>query len=303
MTPCPRAWEVARNYGVIAMESASITASSPVVDFDACRAHVLARIRDTSVGADPYFHLFIDRLFPDDFYAAFRAHMLAAKHGGQTQARVQDNPTFTNQRTNLRDCTDPVIDCIRRVFSDLEVKQTLASKFYIDPSADLCDVLSIHHDELEYFYTKAGRLQNIHCDIPPKFMSFVFYVPEHPVSPDEEMRNATIIYDKSLAPHYKARFKDNSVCVFIPHFYSYHGFSSTIDRDVLVMFFINQEELGRWGAMRQEHGEAPPFTGLLDATDRKLREYPLIEYGPGDAKIVAERAACLVNAPQGRVIV
>lgn len=281
----------------------TVAPPSPAVDYERCRQHVLSRIRDTAVGTDPFFHAFIDRVFPDDFYAAFRAHMIAAKHGGATQARVQDNPAFTNQRTNLRDCTDPVIDCIRRIFSDPEVKQALATKFYIEPSAQLCDAMSIHLDEFEYFYTKAGRFQNIHVDIPPKFMSFVFYVPELPVTPDDEMRNATILYDKSLAPHYKARFKDNSVCVFIPHYYSYHGFSSTIDRDVLVMFFVNQEELARWRAMRQQQEEAPPFTGLLDAIERKLRTYPLIEYGPGDAKILAERAACRVNAPQGRVLV
>jgi hypothetical protein len=263
----------------------------------------LSRIEQTSIGQAPFFHLFIDRVFPDDFYAVFRSHMLAAKHGGETQIRVQDNPAFTNQRTNLRDCTDPVIDCIRRVFSDAEVKRELAAKFYINPSAGLCDSMSIHLDEFEYFYTKAGRFQNIHVDIPPKCMSFVFYVPEIPASPDEEMQNATILYDKELTPHHKARFKDNSVCVFVPHFYSYHGFSSTIDRDVMVMFYINQEELTLWRAMRQEHGESAPFTGLLDATERKLRKYPLIEYGPDEARILAERAACLVNAPQGRVIV
>lgn len=200
------------------MELTTPTAPSTSVDFERCRAHVLARVQNTNVGTDPFFHLFIDRVFPDDFYEALRGHMLAAKHGSETQARVQDNPAFTNQRTNLCDCTDSVIDCIRRVFADPEVKRELASKFYINPSGDLCDVLSIHLDEFEYFYTKAGRFQNIHVDIPPKFMSFVFYVPELAVSPDEEMRNATILYDKSLAPHYKARFKDNSVCVFVPHY-------------------------------------------------------------------------------------
>jgi hypothetical protein len=163
--------------------------------------------------------------------------------------------------------------------------------------------MSIHLNEFEYFYTKASRFQNIHVDIPPKFMSFVFYVPEFPVTPDQELENATILYDKSLVPHHKARFKSNSVCVFVPHYYSYHGFASTIDRDVLVMFYVNQEELNLWQTTRQQHGESPPFTILLDAIMRKLRAWPLIEYGADDRKILEERDACRVNAPQGRVMI
>ena len=147
------------------------------------------------------------------------------------------------------------------------------------------------HSEFEFFFTKAGRFQNIHIDIPPKFMSFVFYVPEFPVPAAEEERNATILYDKSLTAHYPARFRANSVCVFVPHFYSYHGFSSTIDRDVLVMFYVNPDELRKWQELRREKNEEPPFTGLLDAVEAKLRLHPLIEFG-------AASKGCLPNGPR-----
>ncbi len=266
------------------------------------RAHVLACAEGATIGTHPFHHTFIEGIFPDDFYEDIRAHMLNCKYNGNLQDRHQDNPSFVNKRTNLFGNRDEVVTCIRGIFSDPDVKRALLKKFYVSPSRELADSLSIHA-EFEYVYTKAGRFQNIHIDIPPKFMSFVFYIPEHAVPPAEEERNSTILYDKSLAPHYAARFRENSVCVFAPHYSTYHGFSSTIDRDVLVMFYVNSADLQKWAAIKQETKETPPFTSLLDAVERKLRLHPLIEFGSTEQRLVAERSACLVNAPSGRVLV
>jgi hypothetical protein len=188
------------------------------------------------------------------------------------------------------------------VFSDPEVKLALLRKFYIEPSAELAASLVIHR-EFEYVFTQAGRFQTIHLDIPPKFLSFVFYIPTEPLAPEDAAANATILYDKTLRPHHSARFEANSVCIFAPHFSSYHGFASTRDRDALVLFYIDPAELERYAAMRDAgHDEATPFTGLLDGMERKLRRHPLIEYGRDEARLLRERAACRVNAPNGRVI-
>lgn len=268
-----------------------------------CRAHVMARIEQVPVGQAPFHHLFIEDVFPDDFYDVLRQHMLTCKHTRSVEDRYQDNPAFVNQRFSFAGSTDEVIVVFRAVFSDPEVKRALASKFYVAPSDELIDLLEIHEGEFEYFFTKAQRFQNIHIDIPPKLMSFVFYIPEHPLSPEQESRNATVLYDKNLAPHYPAKFVANSVCVFAPHYYSYHGFASTIDRDVLVMFYLDRAELAEWQRMRRETNEEPPFIGVRDAVERKLRRHPLIEYGGGEDRLQAERDACRVNAPQGRIIV
>lgn len=156
------------------------------------------------------------------------------------------------------------------------------------------------HEKFEYIYTQARRFQDIHVDIPPKFLSFVFYIPEHNVSDLEEERNATVFYDKNLVEYYGARYKANSLCIFAPHFYSYHGFSSTIERGVLVMFLVNAKALARWNANKSR--DVAPFNTLKDAIEAKLTVYPLIEYGRDPARILAEREACLINAPQGRVM-
>ena len=268
-----------------------------------CKAHVLAQIAATPVGKDPFYHLFIENIFPDDFYNILRAHMLTLKYGDSVQDRTQDSAAFTNKRCNLYDNTDDVVECVRSVFSDPDVKLALLKKFYVAPPQELVDALAIHR-EFEYTFTKGGRFQNIHVDIPPKYMSFVFYIPEHPMQPVDQGHNATILYDKDLKPHHKARFQENSLCIFVPHFFSYHGFASTLDRDVLLIFYVNKNHLQEWQKVRQGRKEEPPFTDLREAIEAKLRRYPLIEYADGgEERLIMERDTCLVNAPQGRVMV
>lgn len=269
-------------------------------EYPAIRAHVLDRVRNTAVGTAPFYHCFIDGIFPTEFYEALQAHMLSFKGSDKMQPRTQDNATFVNRRYNLMESRDRIVLQFRSIFEDPEVKMALLSKFYVNPSPALPDRIRIHK-EFEYVFCEPNRFQNIHVDISPKFMSFVFYIPERPVSALEEEQNATVLYDKNLKPQYAARFRANSVCIFVPHFYSYHGFASTTERDVLVMFYVHDDELARWKRMRTK--DEPPYTGTLDLIEGKLRRHPLIEYGTDPARLAAERAACRINAPKGRVMV
>src|SRR5262249_11748917 len=154
-------------------------------------------------------------------------------HGTAVQDRLQDSAAFVNRRHRLFTSENGVTACVRAVFSDPEVKVALLRKFYAVPSRALADTLVIH-EEFEYVFTQAERFQTIHLDIPPKFLSFVFYIPTMPMTPEDAAANATVLYDKALEPHHRAQFEANSVCIFAPHFYSYHGFASTRDRDALV---------------------------------------------------------------------
>ena len=269
----------------------------------ACRSQLLDRIEATKVGLAPFRHLFIEDVFPEAFYAELEAYMLACKRSGDTQARLQDNPEFVNQRFNLLDSQHPVAVTLRDLLSDPDIKRALLAQFFVTPDDTLVRNLTIHK-EFEFFFTKAGRFQNIHIDIPPKFLSFVFYVPEFEFEDEEDQRrNATILYDQALEPHYKARFKRNSVCVFSPHFHSYHGFDSTRDRDVLVAFYVHAGELQAWRMGNRAGPEVPPFDAVLGQIERKLATYPLLEFDPDPDALRRERLACRVNAPNGRVIV
>ena len=99
-------------------------------------------------------------------------------------------------------------------------------------------------------------------------------------------------------------FKQNSVCVFVPHFYSYHGFSSTRERDVIVMFLVSKTELDAWNAMRKSKRDTgPEYEGIANMIEDKLNRHPLIEYGSDPERVKLERDRCQINAPQGRVMI
>jgi len=271
-------------------------------DYHALRAHIAQRIAEAQVGQAPYHHLFVDRLFPEPFYELLHNRLRAAKTSDKVRARKQDSSKFVNRRYPLAGSPDLVIRQFQAVFQDREIKSAFLSKFYADTTDLLIDSVDIHLREFEFILSEPGRFQTIHVDIPPKYMSFVFYLPDVHVDAAAEEKNATVLYDRNLEPVYGARFRRNSVCVFAPHFYSYHGFSTTIERDVLVMFYINSDDMRAWERMRKARkDDGPDFTDMLDLIEDKLRRHPLIEYGSNADRVAVERKTCRINAPQGRV--
>jgi hypothetical protein len=270
-------------------------------DAPSVRAHLLERIAAAQPGTEPYRHLYIENVLPDGFYELIRAHMLAAKALERSKDWRQDNPG--TQRFNLLKCEDPVIATLRGVLSDHDVIAALIAKFYLDPSAIMQNGLVIHH-RFEYMFTKSGRIQDIHVDIPPKYLSLVFYIPERTdMTEDEELTNGTILYGRDLQPRPSMPFRKNAVCVFAPHFRTYHGYAASSDRDALVMFYSNPAELKKWQKMRLAKGDdEAPFEGVRDLIEDKLRRHPLIEIGRDQAVLRRERDACRINAPQGAVL-
>ncbi|MEM9041680.1 MAG: hypothetical protein AAGD33_17455 [Actinomycetota bacterium] len=265
------------------------------------KTHVLAAIRATQLGREPFYHLFIESILPSELYDAVEHHMIAHKHPDLMQPRRQDNPEFVNRRFSLHQSDDLPIQYVRALFSDVDVKRSFFERFYLDPPSELLDRVAIHN-EFEYTFTLGERFQTVHLDIPPKYMSFVFYLPQTAVSDEDELRNATILYDRDLEPHRVARYRRNTVCVFVPHFASYHGFDSTIPRDALVMFYVDPEELTSWRAIPPERRDYPPYDGITAAIKAKLERYPLHEYGEKGLSLDREAERCRVNAPQGRVV-
>ena len=264
------------------------------------KARVIGAIEQAEPGSEPFRHLYVEHILPAELYDAVRARMFRHKYESALLDRTQDSEKFVNKRFSLVDNQDIETQYLRAIFSDDEVKAAFLRKFFLEVTPGLCESLRIH-DEFEYMYTQAGRFQNIHVDIPPKFLSFVFYFPEFEVDEDAERKNATVLYDQDLQPQYVARYRPNSVCVFAPHFNSYHGFASTIDREVLVMFYVSPEEMARWQETRGA-GEEPPYEAIRAAIDDKMSRHPLIEFGRDPGVRSRARAACLINAPRGRVM-
>jgi hypothetical protein len=189
---------------------------------------------------------------------------------------------------------------VRALLDSPIVKRALLGKFYSDPSLALMNSVTLHQEEFEYVHCGPKLFQDVHVDIPPKYLSFVFYLPETTPTVAEQETNATMFYDADLVAQNTAKYRPNSVGIFAPHFYTYHGFASTTARNVLVAFYVNLATLKEWRAS-PNRGE-PPFTTLLDIVERKLLAHPLVEYQEGARTIADHRRACQVNAKAGRVI-
>jgi hypothetical protein len=269
--------------------------------FDAYKAHTLGRLEEAAIGRVPFHHLFVEQIFADDLYTAIRQKAYYYKHHAQLLPRLQDNKAFTNDRYNLVGNDDLETRYVRALFSDNDIKHAMLKKFYLRADRTFGQMLSIH-DEFEYVYTAKDRFQNVHVDVPAKFLSLVFYFPERESSEEEQRLNATILYDKELKPHYPARYKENSVCVFAPHFHSYHGFATTIDRTALVMFYVDRAVIEKHQQIIREAKAAKRLDAFMDTIQSKLATYPLLEYGASPGRLVSERRQCRINAPRGRVM-
>ena len=263
--------------------------------------HVLNRVDSTVLGTLPYYHLFMKDIFPAGFYESLRTLAHEIEHSAQLQPRFQDNPAYTNSRFNLVGHPSETIRVIEEVFSDTEIKIALLSPFYLSATESLADCLRVH-DEFELTFTQPDRFQRIHVDIPPKYISMVFYLPNKGLTHDEKISNATVLYDKALHPTFVAEYSANSLFAFAPHFYSYHGFSTTIARPAMVLFYVNRLELKTWNENVRAGRDKPPFGFIKDSIARKLEQHPLREYGDDVRRIIDERERCRINAPLGRVL-
>lgn len=269
------------------------------------KGHLLQQIASHSVTQAPFFHCFIEDIFPSSFYELLINYKQAIKAAGIFQSRHQDGSTYTNQRFRLFSTRHAAAWLLKTTFSDRDVSRALLEKFYISPDT-LTPRLTIHREFEFVFFCRQDLFQDIHIDIAPKVLSFVFYLPSERVDETQARANATVLYDKQLKPSGAARYQPNSACIFAPHFYSYHGFSTTIERDVLVMFYVDRRELMRWEAFSKlapiHKLDRPPYTMVKQAIRRKLRRFPLKEYGDDSNKLEQEMRQCLVNRPLGRAM-
>ena len=264
--------------------------------------HVLQRIETTEIGTKPFYNLYIENIFPDDFYQLIRDRMLYYKYNSELQDRNWDNPSFMNKKFSLRDINDYEIQVVREVFDDYAIKNSLMSKFYY---GNYTDEISFNHD-LQFVFTGKDKFQKIHTDIPAQFISVNFYIPESELTEQEKLDNGTILYDKELKPCKISKFVANSVSFIAPHFYSYHGFNTTIENRNTLLFFYAQKDLIKrfYDNSKNQNGEQDPDK-FKDIIQWKISKYRLIEYGNDDleflTKLLREKTDCKVDTLNGRI--
>jgi len=270
--------------------------------FTEIKNHVLEKIESSDIIQYPFYNLYITNIFPIDFYEKLKERMLYFKYNENLQDRNWDNPDFMNKKFSLRDIDDDVINLIREVFNDVDIKNSIMSKFYYE---NWTDEIEFNRD-LQFVFTGKNKFQRIHTDIPAQFISVNFYLPENELTQQEELDNGTLLYDKELNPCKVSRFVSNSVSFFAPHFYSYHGFDTTIDNRNTLLFFYAQKDLVKrfYDNSKNQNSEQDPDK-FKDLIQWKISKYRLIEYGSDDmeflTKLIQEKSDCKVNELNGRI--
>jgi hypothetical protein len=264
--------------------------------------HVLERIESTEINTFPFYNLYVSDIFPNDFYQLLKDKMIEVKYNQTLQDRNWDNPNFMNKKFSLKGVDDYVINTIREVFNCDDIKSVIMKKFYYN---DYIDEIEFNHD-LQFVFTDKDRFQRIHTDIPAQFVTVNFYMPEDELTHEEQLDNGTILYDKELNPHKVSKFAPNSVSLFAPHFYSYHGFNTTIrNRNTLLFFYAQRDLIKRFydNSRNQNHEQDPDK--FKDIIQWKISKYRLKEYGLDDleflTKLIKEKSDCKVNTLNGRV--
>jgi hypothetical protein len=66
--------------------------------------HVLNRIKSIEVSKYPFYNLYIENIFPEDFYEKLKKIMLYHKYNSPLEKRNWDNPDFINKKISLKKC-------------------------------------------------------------------------------------------------------------------------------------------------------------------------------------------------------
>jgi hypothetical protein len=263
--------------------------------------HLLKSIDNSKIIEFPFYHLYIENIFSDEFYEQLKEK---CNNPEKIDTRGQDNKNFTNSRFSIFNSQDPILKKVKDIFENEKVKLSLSSKFFEYPEYVVKNI-SLHKDEFEFVYTEENKFQNIHTDIPSKFLSLVFYFPDESInlSEQDELDNGTILYDNNLNPIKSAKYKKNSVCVFAPSLHSYHGFNTTIKRTALVMFYINNDlhvkyEKNVNSVLQTKQNRIKMFKFNIF---NKLQSFPLIEYK--FLSLDEKFKNCKINEEKGRIMI
>ena len=268
------------------------------------KMHVLKRIKTTEINTYPFYNVYIENIFPETFYEKLKNLMIYYKYNSKLENRNWDNPDFMNKKISLNNVEDYEINIVKYIFEDSEIKKSIMEKFYLTPN--FIDEIVFKHD-LQFVFTEKNKFQKIHTDIPAQFVSVVFYIPEDDdISECDKLNNGTILYDRDLNPVKVSKFKGNSVSFFAPHFYSYHGFNTTINNRNTMLFFYAQKELIKrfYDNSKNQNGEqnVELFKNVIQW---KISKYRLIEYGKDDmnflTKLLSEKENCKIDTLNGRI--
>lgn len=190
---------------------------------DAVLGHIAYRLLNTPVRRYPFPHVYVENVFPDDFYARLIANL-----------PPEGDYSESTSRYNGRQFAEPSSADDFDRFNTTEWLKIACTPFKQDIMARFQTTPQIHTD-LRLIRDHENYSIGPHTDAPWKILSFLFYLP-----PDDSLKqHGTSIYlpkEPSFrcigGPHHKfdyfsriftAPFLPNSLLAFFKTDYSFHG--------------------------------------------------------------------------------
>lgn len=190
---------------------------------DAVLGHLAYKICNAPVHRFPFPHIYVENVFPDDFYARLIANLPPEGDYSESTARY-----------NGRQFADPASTDIFDRFNTQEWLSIACSPFKHDIQARFQTAPQVHTD-LRLIRDHENYAIGPHTDAPWKVLSYLFYLP----SDDSLKQHGTSIYlphDPTFrcigGPHHKfdrftriftAPFVPNSLLAFFKTDFSFHG--------------------------------------------------------------------------------
>jgi hypothetical protein len=266
---------------------------------DLYKAHLLNVLASTETNVEPFWTLEVGDVLHPELYAALD-NVRRKRRGTQSVTTREEYSTDKMAvRYSFARAPEKPVRHVRALFSDDDVKRAILERFFTTVDGRLLDEVCIWDHAFEFTFSPPGKAQHTHVDWPTKFVSLIIYFPDEVLGTDEQLANATMFYDRDLVAQPIARFAPNRAAMFAAHFESYHGFSTTRDRDALVVFYLNTRVMDAWRNGDAEAAE-PTVEAFKDAVQRKMTEYPLREF-PTSADVQASRERSLIDTAYGQI--
>lgn len=223
--------------------------------------HVLYKITNAPINLFPYPHIYVQNVFPPDFYRELRAHLPPAEVYRNLRSLDRVGANYPDTRLvlevtpkNIQGLPDP----LRSFWSNFG-QWMLGSTFGQASLSRFAEFVEQRFGDLRQtrFYDEALLVQDYttyslgpHTDAPEKVISFLFYLP-----PDDSLaRLGTSIYVPKVpgftcqgGPHYRFEqfdrmttmpFVPNSLFAFLKTHNSFHGLEplreAGVRRDLLL---------------------------------------------------------------------
>ena len=158
--------------------------------FSAAKKHTIERIRKAPIRTNPFPHLFIEEIFPPDFYAEMQRHRMPDEDFRSLVSTGRVNKAYSAERLCYMPDQEPTAAASARfwqtlfaAYNDEDFLNVWLERFApylqkrIDDGFGFADNATNPRTEIFLMRDKRNYVLRPHTDVPSKAISVLFYLP------------------------------------------------------------------------------------------------------------------------------